>query len=223
MDNNKELLIIENKLYAIGKLNVVLESLDVLRNTVKGHYARDMILITEMNVYIKGLVNIFRNDAIFSIVQFKLCNILCSGKILFDSNYFNEAISLDTHIKVTEYTNITIISNGYKNDIIAVTSAEKYYQAYPVCLFQYIGNNNNTRMEDLLSHYTITLNENYNIYNAPRLPSQNDCNCSITFCHFMSHCKWLSSSAFNNSNPEITNRQTIQYDDSTCYDHKHIC
>ena len=218
MDNNKELLIIENKLHAIGKLNVTLESLDVLRNTVMDHDARDMILITEMNVYIKGLV---RNDARFGIVQFKLCNILCSGKILFDSNYFNEAISLDTHIKVTEHTNITIISNRYKNDIIAVTSAEKYYQAYPLCLFQYLGINNNTRVEDLLSQYTITLIDNYNINNAPRLPQQN--NCSITFCHFMSHCKWLSSSAFNNYNPEVINRQIIQYDNNTCFHHKHIC
>ena len=225
VDNNyKELLIIENKLHAIGKLNIVLESLNVLRNTVMKTRNIDMILITGMNVHIKGPINIFRNDARLSIIQFKLCNILCSGKILFDSNHCNEAISLDTHIKVTEHTNMTIISNRYRNDIITVTSAEKYYQVHPFCLFQYIGINNNTRIEDLLSHYTIILSENYNINNAPRLPLRNDhINCSVTFCHFLSHCKWISSLTFNNYNPEVINRQIVQYDDSSCYNHKHIC
>ena len=224
VDNNyKELLIIENKPHAIGKLNVVLESLDVLRNTAMKTRNMDMILITGMNVHIKGPINVFRNYARLSIIQFKLCNILCSGKILFDSNHCNEAISLDSHIKVAEHTNITIISNRYRNNIITVTSVEKYYQVHPFCLFQYIGINNNTRIEDLLSHYTIIISENYNINNAPRLPLQNDHNCSVTFCHFMSHCKWISSSAFNNYNPEVINRQIIQYDDSSCYYHKHIC
>ena len=72
VDNNEELLIIKNKLHTIGKLNIELESLDILRNTVMETDNVDMILITEMNVHIKGPVNMFRNHARLSIIQLRL-------------------------------------------------------------------------------------------------------------------------------------------------------
>ena len=178
-----------------------------------------------MNVHIKGPVSIIGNNAMVSIMQFKSCSILFSGEILFDTNYCHEVISLDTHIKVTEHANITFSNNKYLNDIIAVTSVEEYHQVNPPCLFQFSEISNNTRIEDLLTHYTIIFSDNikHTIVLALPLQSNNNNNCTITFCYFMSHCKWISSSAFHNYNPEVINRQIIQYDDNTCYNHKHIC
>ena len=228
VNNDQRLLIIENELHAIGKLNVLFESLDVLNNTYYFGIRKtknSKILITEMNVHIKGPVSIVGNDAKLSIMQFKLCNILFSGEILFDANYCHEVISLDTHIKVIEHANVTFSNNRYQNDIIAVTSIVEYQQVNPPCLFQYSEINNNTKIEDLLTHYSIILIDNikYTIRLSLPLQNNNNNNCSITFCHFMSHCKWISSSPFNNYNPEVINRQIIQYDDYTCYNHKHIC
>ena len=163
-------------------------------------------------------------------MQLQSCDILFSGNFIFDNNYCAEVFSLDTYIKVLEYTNITIINNGYQNVLISLESAVGYYQPRAFCLFQYVTTKNYTIMNNMLTrdHYAIsflhnhkTLNQNNYIINFNGF-SQID-NCSISICRFLSHCKWLSSSAFHNQDPEVVNKQIIQNDEQNCNYHKHIC
>ena len=121
-----------------------------------------------------------------------------------------------------EYTNMTFIGNKYFSKLITIESTEDYYQPYPFCLFQYIMLTSSNTIE-LLLHYTIIVNHNYNTdSNGIILPSQNN-NCSVSFCHFTSHCKWIPSSAFYNYSPETINKQIIQNDDQNCNHRNHIC
>ena len=224
--NRQKLLTIENKVVASHRVNVLLKSLSISYNSylqLKGiQYKDDILSVTKANVHISGPFSVAKNNALLRIMQFQSCDILFSGKITFDTNYCNEVISLDTHIKVMEYTNITFIGNKYFSKLITIESTEDYYQPYPFCLFQYITlNSRNTK--ELLPHYIIILNHNYNTDSkGVTLPSQNN-DCSVSFCHFTSHCKWIPSSAFYNYSPEIINKQIIQNDDQNCNHRNHIC
>ena len=121
-----------------------------------------------------------------------------------------------------EYTNITFVNNKYFSKLIAIESTEDYYQLYPFCLFQYIKMNYSSITEELLHHYIIIVNHNYNTDSTGiTLPSQN--NCSVSFCRFTSHCKWIPLAAFYNYNPKTVNKQIIQNDDWKCNHHNHIC
>ena len=217
MDNSAELLIIDNK---FDKANVWIESLYVARISSKTPESmQQKISITNMYVHIKGPVDIIKSKAKLSIMHFQLCDIKFSGKITFDANHCSEVILLDTYITVVEHTNITFINNRYYNKLIDVKNAEKYNQPNPYCLFQYVAiNNNNTLQTD----YVIIFKNNHNAFYLTGTPSQN-VDCSISFCQFIFHCKWLSSAAFHNYSPEAINKQIIQNDDQRCSHHKHIC
>jgi len=91
-----------------------------------------------------------------------------------------------------EQTSIKFVNNKYKNKLIDI--AEQYNQPYPFCLFQYIAMNSNTLRKELTIYYMIYFKNNYILYTGES-PSQNS-NCSLSFCHFISHCKWLPSAAF---------------------------
>ena len=223
--NRQKLLTIENKVLASHRVNVLLKSLDILHNSysqLKRIQYNDIISVTKANIHISGPVNVAKNHALLSIMKFQSCDILFSGMITFDTNYCNEVISLDAHIKVMEYTNITFVGNKYFSKLITIESTEDYYQPHPFCLFQYITlNSSNT--EELLPHYIIIVNHNYNTdSNGITVPSQNN-DCSMSFCHFTSHCKWIPSAAFYNNNPETINKQIIQNDDQNCNHRNHIC
>ena len=225
--NRQKLLTIENKVVASHRVNVLLESLNILHNSylqIKGiQYKDDIISVTKANIHISGPVNVAKNSALLSIMKFQSCDILFSDKITLDSNYCNEVISLDTHIKVMEYTNITFVGNKYFSKLITIESTEDYYQPHPFCLFQYITLINSSVTEELLPHYIIILTHNYNSDSTGiTLPSQNN-DCSVSFCHFTSHCKWIPSAAFYNCSPETINKQIIQNDDQNCNHRNHIC
>ena len=85
---------------------------------------------------------------------------------------------------------------------------------------------NNSRITaDLLLHYNITFYHNYHI-NISRglLYNSKICTVSVSFCDFISHCKWLPSAAFYNYSPATINKQIIQNDDHNYnYNHNHIC
>ena len=72
--------------------------------------------------------------------------------------------------------------------------------------------------EDFASHYTITFN-----YNTRLLLQSKSNRCSISFCHFLSHCKWLPSAAFYNYSSTPVNQKIIQNDDQNCKYYTHIC
>ena len=223
--NRQKLLTLENKLVALDHVNVLFKSINILHNS----YSRfnkiqydDIISMTNVNIHISGPVNVVENHAFLSIMRFQSCDILFSGKITFHKNYCNQVISIDNHIKVMEYTNITFINNNYFSKLITIESTEYNYQPYPFCLFQYITMISST-MEELLPHYIIIANHNYLIdRTGNRLPSQNNL-CSISFCHFTTHCKWVPQAAFCDHRPEDVNKQIIQNDDQNCNYHKHIC
>ena len=186
----------------------------------------DTISIANVNLHIKGPMNVIGNVVTLSILTFYSCDILFSGEIKFDTNNCAQIISLivNTYIKVMEYANITFVNNQHLNNIITVKNAQGHYQPYPLCLFQYVAMDNNITTKDLLTHYFIALVRNYYIsLNGTRIPLENR-NCFISVCYFFSHCKWLPSTAFYGYSPGIINVQIISNDDKNyCNYHKHIC
>ena len=225
--NRQNVLTIENKVVEKHQVNVLFESLSILHNSynemdLKRIRYKNIVSVTKANIYIRGHVNVAKNNALLSIMRFQSCDILFSGNITLENNYCNEVILLDTYIKVMEYTNITFVNNKYFSKLIAIESTEDYYQLYPFCLFQYIKMNYSSITEELLHHYSIIVNHNYNTDSTGiTLLSQN--NCSVSFCHFTSHCKWIPLAAFYNYNPKTVNKQIIQNDDQKCNHHNHIC
>ena len=224
--NRQKLLTIENKVVASHQVNVVFESLNILHNKYNRFQRiqyNDIISVTKANIHIRGPVNVVENHALLSIMRFLSCDILFNGKIIFDRNYCNEVISLDTHVQVMENANITFVNNKYFSKLITIESTEDYYQSYPFCFFQYVKMNYSSIVEDLLPHYIIIVKHNYNTNSTGfTLPTQNN-NCSVSFCHFISHCKWIPSAIFYNYSPQTINKQIIQNDDQNCNHHNHIC
>ena len=232
INNRHWLLIIENKAPpTLDKGNVLLKSLTILHNIPPIAARRNnMISIATMNVHISGTFNVTKNRYRFSIMKFQSCDVLLSGKIVFNKNKCGQVILLDTYITIMEFTNITFKNNGYYNNIISIEGAEEYYQPYPFCIFQYIAMHNNVTPNDLLSHYFVSFTHNYKLLhhyhvinlNGTTLHSQNNIP-SISFCHFTSHCKWLHSGAFYGYNPETVNQKIVKTDDKNCNNHKQIC
>ena len=222
--NTCGLLIIRNMHSEVTLLTVLFKSLNISNNAPKKPKNTDMITINSIKIKTIGPINIINNYCKRTIIKFKSCDILFSGKIIFDTNYCSNVISLNTHIKVMEYSTVSFANNRYQDTLISVESTEgHYYQPYQFCLFQYIAKDSKMVTRELLFHYDITINHN-DIVNSTgfRLPSLNNY-CSMLFCHFTSHCKWITSAAFYNYTPEAINKQIIQNDDQNCNYHKHIC
>ena len=138
INNSDRLLIIENKAPAL-KGKVLLKSLNITHNVQPPkHQGNNIITITTMKVYITGTFNATKNTCKFSIIQFELCDIMLSGRIIFSKNRCAQVILLDTYIKVMEYANITFSHNLYYNNLIAIENAVDYHQPHPFCFFQYI-------------------------------------------------------------------------------------
>ena len=114
-----------------------------------------------------------------------------------------------------KYSTITFAYNKYQNKLISVESIEKYYQ---YCLFQYIAQDSPTKKD----YYNIVIENNVVMNRYGFRISQNNY-CSVSFCHFLSHCKWIPSAVFRNDTPEYINKQIIQNDDQNCKYHNHIC
>ena len=230
INNRHRLLMIENTAPTLGKGNLLLKSLTILHNVPPSGTIENMISITAMNVHIGGNINVTENKYRLSIMQFRFCDVLLSGKIVFNKNECGQVILLDTYITIMEFTNITFKNNGYRNNIISIEGAEEYHQPFAFCFFQYIAMHNNVTANDLLFHYFITFTYNYKLlhnrqainFNGTTLYSQNYIH-SVLFCHFISHCKWLPLGAFYGYSPEMVNQKIVKVDDQNCNYHKHIC
>ena len=186
----------------------------------------DLISVDKIIVDVNKFVNFINNSPRFSVIKLLSCDVLFSGTVKFLTNYCDQLILSDTYVKIMEYANITFSSNRYRKDLVSVDVVEEYSQPYPFCLFQYIAmNDNNTSTKDLLTHYAITFHHNYYI-NGSRYIIQNKaygCSASPSFCHFISHCKWLSSGAFYDYDSKFVNKQIVKNDDQNCYYHTQIC
>ena len=221
--NMCKLLLIQNMPGKISAINLLFKSLNILYNVPKFPKHTDLIIITNMNIHICSPINVSYNLCKGTIIKFQSCYILLDGEVRLDKNYCKNVISLDTHIKIMEYSKITVKYNKYQKKIIDRGCIEEYYQPYRYCLFQYITKNNLTITKDLLTHYDISIENNVAINdNGIRMPSQNNY-CSVSFCHFLSHCKWIPSAVFHNNTPEYINKQIIKNDDQHCNYHNHIC
>ena len=216
-----KLLTIENNVATLDGVNIFFEFLSITENIIFSG-----IKLKKVNVHFTGSVYVCNNNFRSSIIRFQSCNVMFNGKFKFDKNYCDEIITVDTYIKVLEYTKISFVKNMYRNSLLAVESTEKYNQPNPLCLFQYIAMSSSTRKDlDVLSHYTITFYHNYHL-NISKLYLYNSkiCSVSVSFCDFISHCKWLPSAAFYNYSSTAINKQIIQSDDQICnYNHNHIC
>ena len=191
INNHHRLLMIENTAPTLGKGYVLLKSLTIFHNVPPtAAKENNMISIVAVNVHISGTFNVTKNIYRLSIMQFQSCDVLLSGKIVFNKNEYGQVILLDTYIKIMEFTNITFKNNGYYNNIISIEGAEEYYQPYPFCIFQYIAMHNNVTPNDLLSHYFISFTHNYNLLpyhhvinlNGTIQHSQNN---TYSICHFV--------------------------------------
>ena len=232
ISNRKRIILIENRDPIISNLkaNILFESLIISHNYLSAETTRDIIFIATMNVHINGTFNVTNNQCRRAVVHFQSCDVLLSGKIIFDKNYCPEVISTNTHIKVMEYTNISFFKNRCHNDVIVVEASDEYNQPYPLCLFQYITMNSSTVTKDLVAHYAISFKYNYKPFkynhiinlNRSKSPSQSNY-CTVSFCRFISRCKWLHSTAFYDYSAETVNDKIIQNDDQNCDYHKHIC
>ena len=236
ISNSKSLILAENiePILSNLKANILFESIIIISHSYpsKGSHV-NIISITTMNVHINGTFNVTNNRCRQAIVQFWSCDILFSGTMVFFKNECKEVISTNTHIKVMEYANMSFLKNKCKNNVILVETSDEYYQPYPFCLFQYIKMNNHTETKDLLDHYVITFKYNSKLFkynhiinlNRSKPPSQSNY-CTVSFCRFISHCKWLPLAAFYNYTeytPKVVNDKIVQNDDENCDYHKHIC
>ena len=216
-----DLLVIHNEVATFDKVNVFFKFLNFTKNSIVG----DVIWLKKVNVHFAGPFDVYENRFKSSIMRFQSCDVLFSGTVIIHKNQCSEVISVDTHIKILEYTNISIVKNIYSNSLLAVVSTEEYNQPYPLCLFQYIALNSSRLTADLPSHYNITLYHNYHVnISKASLYNSKICSVSVSYCDFITHCKWLPSAAFYNYSPTIINKQIIQSDDQNYnYDHNHIC
>ena len=232
INNSFRLLFIDNRAPALGKVNVQLRHLNISYNHFTAVTEDHMIFFANINVHIAGIFNVTKNHCRFSIIHFLLCDILLSGKIIFDKNNCAQVIFLDTYIKVMEYTNISFKGNTYQKNVISINEiAEEYQQPFPYCFIQYLAVNDSVKQKYMQRHYSVSFNNNnrrlptydhiINI-NGSRLNSQNKSD-FVLFCHYMSNCKWLPLGAFYDSDPEIVNQQIVNIDDHNCNYRKHIC
>ena len=230
--NINALILVENRDPIRGdlKANILLQSLIISRTIPILDNDMHIISISAMNVHINDTFTVTNNKCYLAIMHFQSCDILFSGKIVFNKNNCTKVISVDTHIKIMEHTNLSFVRNICQNNIISVESSDEYHQPYPLCLFQYIPMSNNTMPEEsLTTHYAINFIYNVLKYNhirfhssKPHAPSQGK-DGPIQFCHFISRCKWLPSAAFHGYLPEAINNKIIQTVGHKCYYHKHIC
>ena len=218
---SNDLLVIDNYVATFDKVNVSFKFLNFIKNYILG----GGISIRKATVKVTELINVYNNKFKSSVMRFQSCDVLFSGTVIIHENQCSEVILVDTHIKILEYTNISIVKNTYKNSLLAVVTTEEYNQPYPLCLFQYIALNSSRLTADLPSHYNITLYHNYHVnISKAFLYNSKICSVSVSYCDFISHCKWLPSAAFHNYSSTIVNKQIIQSDDQNYnYDHNHIC
>ena len=124
------LLLIVNEIATLNEVNIFIKFL----NFTKNHIIGNGISLNKLIVHFIAPFYICNNTFKFSVMTFQSCDISFSGTVTLHKNYCNEIISVDNHIKIFEYMNISFMKNRYRNNLLVVKSTEKYNQPYPLCL-----------------------------------------------------------------------------------------
>ena len=152
------------------------------------------------NVTLNGPIKISMNTNCDYIMLLQYSEVLFNKHILFMSNMCHQIIVLKAHketayFKVMEYSNITFTENN-STDLITVEIDSDQYNFHPFCLFQYVTLQNTSIV--LPSRYTVIISDDF-LYK-----------CKLSFYHFFSHCKWMSTAAFYGHKAGVINQQIIQ-------------
>ena len=111
--NRNVMILVENRDPIRGELkaNTLLQSLIISQTTSISEDDMHMILITTMNVHINDTFIVTNNECRLAIMYFQSCDILLNGIIFFNKNNCAKVISVDTHIKIMEHTNLSFVKN----------------------------------------------------------------------------------------------------------------
>ena len=225
--NHGSLLDLSNYVLFDCKANVFLNK-DV---TFANNEVNLVMFFANMAVTMNGAIAVLENNVSADTMKFQSCDIIFSGSITFLSNTCTYVISLASvplsYIMVTEYTNITIINNTYRQLLIAIGPIiNNYDNRFPYCIFQFMLKNvllvrDSSNVSDLLTLYTINIRENalQNKQAATSYPFPKP----SKFDNFLSHCQWLPTAVFNGHNPGYVNQHIIQVDGHHWMHHKSIC
>ena len=166
-----------------------------------------VLYFSNMAVNVTGPVIMSSNHAQM-MMHFIGCDVLFYDKITFKSNICNQVIYLQsTCIKTMEYTNISLLKNGYRHEVIKADYVNEY-NLYPPCLFQFVAWRNTTVSPTL---YSVNIIGNYQSDYKISDKKQNY-NCSFPYYHFTPHCYWLPTAAFHQYNPKVIYQQIINSD-----------
>ena len=180
---------------------------------------RDDAVITINNIVMNmtGPVYMSYNHA-EKIMQTKDSNVSFYNHIIVKSNMCHEVMYLQsTCIKVMEYSNITLLKNRFKNQLITVENDYKY-NLYPLCLFQFMMLTNTTVTVSSIRFSVNILDNLY--YKLPQ--SIKNKICLFPFYHFTPNCQWLPNGAFHDHNPKTVYQQIMKMDNQNFTYHK-IC
>ena len=194
--------------------------------TVARNEGDDIMHFSHLSVYMNGTITIFENIAAHRIIVFDICNVTFSKTITFISNKCINTVLIKSHelpyILITDHTNIRFINNTIDDEAIAYEiTGYQYYSAFPYCIFQYmISMDYKFNMAELIAYYIISFigNESDKEIFSGLLDVQMN-----NIYNLLTHCQWLPTAVFNDSNPEYINQQIVQVDGHPWVHHKRIC
>ena len=203
--------IVDQHMLSIHKGDVLFNGAMIISNN-----EASIMQMYSCNVIFNASVKIFNNwcnNNNYDILQFQYCQVLVSKNISITSNQCENIIMIKSYqdsayIEVMDHSNITFNHNHYSN-LISVETDPIYGNPYPLCLFQYVALS--TQQVILPSYYSIVITEDYTY------------NCKLTFYHFISHCKWITTAVFCGSNPKAINQQIIHVNHKLNYSTIFFC
>ena len=199
-------------------LDVVIRGPSLVNDNVAPISSRSIIVASIVNMTLDGPVTMSNNYA-NEILYCYSCNLVFAKDITFTSNgciTVIDLLSVMQYIELLEYTNVMLSNNIYSDSLIVLQPVH-HGNPYIFCGFQYTTSKNASAA--LVTNYNITFTSN-NYHSRGMLPSEQ---CDFDFDHFVSHCKWIPSSAFYGYNPGVINQQIIKTDQHHLNQHTFIC
>ena len=182
-----------------------------------------LLLLIGIAININGKITILENEMIL-MMAFDSCTITFTETITFISNICDTVIDIISrdkqYITVMEYANIIFFNTTYHN-LLSSHEIITCVDFFPYCFFQYMAQQNNkSDIYELLSSFKITFIGNI-IEEASLLNFIHSKKYNIG--NFLTHCKWLDESLFNDYDPGYINQQIIRVDAYPWIHRKIIC